>query len=235
MGKVKKQIIVCPKCKKTFEVDVFKEIKLPYDEEQRNKVLENSLFRLKCDDCQVAFSIAYRCQYEDMEHRYLLWVVPKAEYMQGKADKDIEKYNETLKEDKSLRLAQGGYRYRVVHNDNELREKVMMFDEGFDDRYIEAMKLVYAPIIKKKIKEDSKILGIFFDKAPDGKFCFIAVTNNMPPLRADINWDMYEDMKTRLNDVVEKNTPEGLCVIDPKWALDVMKLPVEGEEETNHE
>lgn len=225
MSEVKKQMIACPKCGKEIEIDVWNSIDIPYDMEQKEKVLNNTFFKASCDICHASIPIGYKCLYNDMEQKYLIWVAPKLEEAE---QKDIVEYNEKLKTDSRLRLAQGGYTYRIVRNDNELREKVLIFDEGLDDRYIETMKMVYIPVFKKNIAKDSRIMGLYFDKKRGGGYQWVIIFDSRPPMMAAINMEIYEDMKEKLNDIVGEKTPEGFTQIHAPWALDVMTSRVDG-------
>ncbi len=224
MAEARVQKIICPKCKAELEIRVWDKVELPYDMEQKDQVLQNTFFRVDCVSCQNTFSIAYKCQYNDMEGKYLLWVAPA---MDEKTQREIGEYNHRLQTDDRLRLAQGGYRYRIVRNDNELREKVVIFDEGLDDRYIETLKIVYVPLIKNKMGEGTQITGMFFDRKHTGGYQFIVTFDNRSPMSANVNMDIYHDMKDKLSDIAERNTPQGLCRIDADWGLKVMMHEVE--------
>lgn len=224
MSEARVQKIICPKCKSEMDIRVWDKVELPYDMELKNRVLQNTFFRVDCVPCQNTFTIAYKCQYNDMERKYLLWVAPA---MDDKTQKEIEEYNYRIQSDTQLRLAQGGYRYRIVRNDNELREKVVIFDEGLDDRYIETLKIVYVPLIKNKMGEGTQITGIFFDRKKTGGYQFIVTFDNKPPMSANVNMDIYHDMTQKLSSIAERNTPQGLCRIDADWGLKVMMHEVE--------
>lgn len=228
MSEITKQTIACPKCGKMIQIDVWDSIDIPYDIEQKEKVLKNTFFKATCEDCKISFPIAYKCLYNDMEQKFLIWLAPRLEE-EEKAE--VAEYNEKLKTDNRLRLAQGGYTYRIVRNDNELREKVLIFDEGLDDRYIETMKLVYVPAFKKNIAKDSKILGLYFDKKSPGEgYQWVLIFDNKKPVIADINMDIYEDMKDKLHDLVEEKTGEGFIQISAPWAMDIMTTRMDGME-----
>lgn len=230
MSEVKKQRIACPKCGRQIEVEIQDCIEMPYNIEQKASVLNNTLFRVNCGACKNTFPIAYKCTYNDMEQKYMIWFVPRL----GESEQEeINAYNEELRTDNRLRLAQGGYRYRIVRNDRELREKVFIFDEGLDDRYIETMKMIYVPVIKNKISNKSKIVGIYFHKAQNGQgYQLIVLFDNQPPMSTRVNMDIYEDMKDKLHAIVEEKTSEGLMQIDADWALSIMLTPVEGSAQT---
>lgn len=228
MSEVKKQMIACPKCGKEIEIDVWDSVDIPYDMEMKEKVLQNTMFKAHCEDCGFVFPIGYKFLYNDMEQRYLIWMAPRLEEAE---QKDIDDYNEQLKTDHRLQLAQKGYIYRIVRNDNELREKVVIFDEGLDDRYIETMKIVYLPVIKKNVPADARIMGIYFDKKPEEEkgYRWVVIFDKNKPIMADINMDIYEDMKEKLHDLVEEKTPVGFTQIAAPWAMDVMMSRVDGQ------
>lgn len=224
MAELKKQKITCPKCKREVDINVWTKIELPYDAEQREQVLRNMLFKVGCETCKETFTIAYKCQYNDMERRFLLWVAPA---MDEKTQNEIAAYNHRLTVDNTLRLAQGGYRYRIVRSDNELREKVIIFEDGLDDRFVETMKIVYVPIIKNRVGINVPITGIYFDRKRSGGYQFIVTFVDRQPMCADANMEIYADMTEKLRAIVERETPSGLCRIDADWALKVMMNKVE--------
>ena len=228
MSEVKKQKIGCPKCGRQVEIDVCDKLEMPYDIAYKESVLKNRLFRGTCGDCKIVFPIAYKCTYNDMEKKFFIWNTPK---LSDEEKADIMRYNERIQSDEILKLAQGGYRYRLVLNENEFREKVFLFEEGLDDRYVETMKLVYVPILKKNYAKDSKIAGLYMDKKDNGEYVMVVAFDNQPPMAAVVNLDIYNDMKVKLKDIVEAKTPEGLARIDANWALEIMMQQVDGEQQ----
>lgn len=226
MSDVNKQIITCPKCGKKIEIETRDSIELPYDHEQKELILKNTFFKVHCDGCNIVFPIAYRCIYNDLEQRYFIWLAPRMDEEEQEA---IHEYNDRILNDKVLKLAQAGYRYRIVRNDNEMREKVIIFDNGLDDRYIETMKAIYYPGIRQKLSSDMRIVGIYFEEKQGGGYQWVVITDKKKLMFVEINMDIYADMMDKLKDVVEKNTPKGLVAIDPLWANNVMieKMGVE--------
>ena len=220
MSEIRKQKKMCPKCGKIVEIGVWDSIEIPYDAPQKDKVLNNTFFRVLCEDCKVLFPVAYPCVYNDLEQRYLIWIAPT---MNEKEQSDIATHNDKLKNDNVVRLAQKAYRFRIVRSSNELREKIIIFDEGFDDRIIELMKLAYVPAIRKVIGEDTQITGFYFDKHPEsGEYQWVVLTDNKEPMFGRIDMSIYEDMKEKMTDIAEEKTGEGLVQINVKWASDVM-------------
>lgn len=219
MNEIRKRKVVCPKCKNELEIEMWDSIDIPYDIEQKEKVMNNTFFKVRCDKCQLLFPIGYKCIYNDMEQRYLVVMIPQM----GDTEKEqIENYNKELDENPTLRLAQKGYKYRIVRNDNELREKIVIFDEGLDDRYIETMKVVYASKLRDQFASKGRMVGMYFDKQEQEGYQFVILFDKGEAVIQPINMDIYHDMTSRLKETVEANTPEKLCEISSSWAIDVM-------------
>jgi len=186
MAEIKKQRVICPKCGSQIEVGIWDCIEMPYDMEQKESIMNQTFFKLNCDTCKNVFPIAYKCIYNDMEQKYMIWLVPR------------------------------------------LGEKVFIFDEGLDDRYIETMKAIYVPVIKNKMPDNCKIMGVYFHKTQEGDgYQLVVVFDNQPPMSTRVNMDIYEDMKDKLHTAVEEKTPEGLMQINANWAVDIMTAPAD--------
>ncbi|MDO5155313.1 MAG: CpXC domain-containing protein [Eubacteriales bacterium] len=227
MAEIKKRILECPNCKAEIEVQIRPRLEMPYDQEEKKKIMDGMFFRNKCPGCGRLIPAIYNFEYNDMENKYLIWLLPQ---IHEEEKKRIIDFNQLLATDNRLRLAQGGYRYRLVMTDMELREKVLIFDEGFDDRFIEAMKVIYVPVIMEKVGNDCQVVGIFFDKSAEGEYQWLVVFDKMKPTIFTVNMDMYEDMKEKLWETAEKNYQDDcMLMIEAHWAAKVMKECSEAE------
>lgn len=219
MAEVSTQMITCPGCGKEMKVDIWESVNMPYDSDQKESIMKNTFFNVVCEHCGVKNTISYKCEYNDIDKRYYIRLMPKVD---GDVYKELQEYNERLKKDKALYFARSGFVQRMVCDSNELREKILIFDEGYDDRYIELMKLAYYKELRKTLPENSMVVGLYFDKHGECAYHWIVIFNDRAPLTADINMEMYEDLKLHMKERVEKATPEGLCRIHGGWAAGVM-------------
>lgn len=221
MGEIIKEKLACPSCNTEIEVEMRPRLEMPYDQEFKQQIMDGMFFRNKCPGCGRLIPAIYNFEYNDLESRYLIWVLPRI----GEEEKKrIIDFNQLLQTDNRLRLAQGGYRYRLVMTDMELREKVLIFDEGLDDRFIEAMKVIYVPVIMEKVGNDCKVVGIFFDKSATGEYQWLVVFDKMKPTIFTLDMKMYEDMKEKLWDAAEANYQNDcMIMIEAHWAAKVMK------------
>ena len=81
-----------------------------------------------------------------------------------------------------------------------------------------------------KFADCRSILKIFRKTLPvvAPGFDYYGVFDNKPPVIADINMDIYEDMKEKLKDLVEEKTGEGFVQISAPWAMDIMTSRIDG-------
>lgn len=220
MSKVEKQMIACPKCGKETEVSYMQKIEMPYDEEQKEKIMKNGFFCSQCTSCKVVFPVLYDCEYNDLEKKYMIWFIP---HLTDDEKVRVMQYNQKLKTDKTLQLAQGGYRYRLVGSVYELVEKIIIFDHDLDDRFVETMKLAYLPMIQKNLDGESKIMGMFLNVNQQNKYTWVVFLDNKEPLVLECDIKIYQDMKEKLASYADEKMMEGFAWIETKWANAVME------------
>lgn len=117
----------------------------------RNSILEGQLHRCTCHACGRTFTVEKAFYYTDLPNNMLFRVAPRDErHDWKKASKELEKASQLIPGD--LASPQGRV-LRTVFGMDELREKLVAQDAGFDDRVIELFKvlLVYEhPFLLKK-------------------------------------------------------------------------------------
>ena len=110
------------------------------------------------------------------------------------------------------------YLYRIVTSPEELREKIIIFDNGLDDRVIEIAKIFY---IGQAKEQGIKVKHIFFDVSSEGKYMFIIFDENGETKMASIEKELLE----KIREEVLKDSPdirEDRLDIDENWALEKM-------------
>ncbi len=127
--------ILCPKCgqKETLTMHIGANIsELPHI---KTEVLNQTIFDKICDKCGYSRQIVYPMVYHDTKKGYILALTPVA----GKA--------KTISSPKELeKLAK-----RRVKSLEELKEKILIFDEKLNDVAIEMLKNSICEVISKKI------------------------------------------------------------------------------------
>lgn len=212
----------CPNCGKPMNFKIKSEIEIPDDMVYKTKIMKNKLFNMQCKDCNIFIPSSYRLTYNDMDQHYLIWVMPQ---LTDKEKKEILDYNQRLKTDRALQLARNDYRFRVVRDDKQLKEKIIIFDEGLDDRVLEIMKLSYIPVIREEMKITGDILGFYFTKSPkDGSYQWLIFIKDSRPLVAPVDMEKYENLKEDLQELLDARTAYGMTFINPPWAIDTMRI-----------
>jgi hypothetical protein len=70
--------------------------------------------------------------------------------------------------DEFRKMTVEGYLYRIALTQNQLREKLLIFDEGLDDRIIEVMKIFMIASVQKQ-QPNVKITEILYDNTGEDK------------------------------------------------------------------
>lgn len=119
----------CPKCLSAFEAPVFRSID-PKTPDALTRVITGELFRIQCPYCGRKDRLEYDLSFYDPDHR--AWIQVVHDPVQ------IPDYIAALRFSSEHR----GLRIRIVHNIHELREKLMAFVMGRDDRILEIYKCI---------------------------------------------------------------------------------------------
>ena len=143
--------------------------------------------------------------YHDPQRKIMIWVAAN-EDDRTEADIALEKQQ---RED-------NGYIYRIVGSQDDLQEKLTLFDEELDDRIMEALKAVYTTQAQEQMSDlEIKDARIF---KKDDKFC-LQITGSRP-LVAEIPMEQYESLKERAADLLDSDNS---VIIDRTWAVSFLK------------
>ncbi len=152
MSKEQQVSITCPECKTTHPFTKYDSVNTKIDPELKDAVKYGSLFEFKCPSCGAKTTVNYGILYHQMEDNIMIYYAV--------SDEDERKtysmmFGDTPSDPASLMMQkmrkQGHYLMRIVRSQNELREKVMILDDGLDDRIMEIFKTSLA----LKIQQDN--------------------------------------------------------------------------------
>ena len=118
---------LCPQCVEAIDVMVYRSIdnQLP---DAVNQVISGALFKYQCPHCGRRDRLEYDLSFYDAENNVWIQVVHSAG--------QIPDYVRAL----NMSSSHIGLRVRIVHDIHELREKLMAFVMGRDDRVLEIYK-----------------------------------------------------------------------------------------------
>lgn len=183
MSKISEETIKCPKCGKESKFVMWSSINTVLNPEMKKKVLTGEIFKFKCNKCGCEARINYSSLYHQMEDRIMIYYVQDEEDYESACNmfsgEDMPEIFEDLMAEK--------YLYRIVTSPEELREKIIIFDNGLDDRVIEIAKIFY---IGQAKEQGIKVKHIFFDVSSEGNYMFIIFDENGETKMASIEKEL---------------------------------------------
>lgn len=125
----------CPICKQDHNAKLWRRIDVAAEKDAKKKLLKGEFFDFICPDCGYVSELHYGSLYVDRGIRELIYLAEEKEAEPAAAEKAAEAAAEDLPFWK-----QGDSLLRIVHSAEELREKLLIFDNGLDDRLVEICK-----------------------------------------------------------------------------------------------
>ena len=114
-----------------------------------------------------------------------------------------------------------GYTTRVVSYQNDLVEKLMIFDAGLDDRIIEIIKVIYVNQLYT-INPSYKIDEILFDNTQEeAKIIFL--TEGKLLTESAMSREVYETIESQFKDKMAPFAEETEVSIDFEWAIKLLE------------
>jgi hypothetical protein len=95
--------------------------------------VDRSLTTFTCEQCGHSATIEQDLLYHDMERQLMILRHPQGDAPEELADESFRMLNT---------LSGSNYTYRLVTSMNELAEKILIWEDGLDDRTMEVFKLV---------------------------------------------------------------------------------------------
>jgi hypothetical protein len=131
MSQSKSITVACPACKNKQRFTVWHFINATRNPELKQQLLDRSLVTFECEKCGRTAGIEQELMYHDMDRKLMI--------LRGEDEPE-----DTLAEafGPVAATVQAEYTYRLVGSVNELIEKILIWDAGFDDRVMEIVKLL---------------------------------------------------------------------------------------------
>ncbi|MFI3326223.1 MAG: CpXC domain-containing protein [Clostridia bacterium] len=156
MTQISKEVI-CPKCLKGNKINMLVNICNNLNPEFKERILREDLFDWECEHCKYVAQLSYPLMFSDHQRQYVICLTPRA----GKAD--------SIKSNSQLE----NYTKRRVKSLAELKEKILIFDVGFDDLAIELVKNALVSVVKNSYNVDK--VKMYFSKVNEDESIEFAV------------------------------------------------------------
>lgn len=130
-------LVECPKCKQPGFVDAWPRITSTVDTQAMELLEAGKLFEYACPVCSTKVAMAYDCLLHDVEHKALLLYSTDKNALQTGPRRLIVERDKLHSNGVDI----DDYQLRVALTTFEFCEKVRIWNDGYDDRAIELMKV----------------------------------------------------------------------------------------------
>ena len=212
-----KVIVTCPKCNKEHSIRIWRSINTTLDPEMKAAVRDRSAFLFTCPSCDEKTYMDYGFLYHQMEDRIMIHYASTDE----NADEIYEMLNGNDPTGMITEMRKNNYLIRIVRSQNELREKIAIFDEGLDDRIIEIFKIYILVTFQKDHPDCKQIETLYFR---DGEKNLIQIladgeSYGVAEIPDKFYKELCEEYRGKIPDI-RKDEP----YIDRQWALKTMGI-----------
>lgn len=209
---MEKGIYICDSCHVTNQFDVIEYINAEKDGNLKEQLIQGKLFLKTCPKCGNENIVVNSMLYEDPERNFLVEMVPAGNQKEGNRLENTY-LNDSVKENI------GAYKKRVVHEPNDLLEKIAIFDAGLDDRVIEIMKLSAAVSILDNQK--ITVSNMYFSPSEKDWEFDVLVKNDFygtVPFRQKL----YDSIRDSYLPLLNRHEASA-SLIDMDWAMEVIR------------
>jgi hypothetical protein len=148
----------CPRCNTSCKAAVSGSINVQNNPADKKKILDGSFFQFACTECGYETRLIYNCLYLDPMMKQMFYLIEG----NGGVEEDKKAEEDAIRAaDDFPSWKEEDYILRVVHSANDLREKLLIFDNGFDDRIVEICKGV--ALSQVLMEDDAYITEIHFE------------------------------------------------------------------------
>lgn len=214
MSKSVSKSVACPHCGKSAAAKMWTVVNVSKNPELREKIFDESLFDWKCPHCDGQAQLVSRCLYHDFDRKFMVYLIPDFS-LPVLDDGDLEQQFPEV----------ASVRKRVVSDVNQLKEKILIFEDNANDMAVELAKLAVTNLVEKKHKKT--VVSSYFCKLDKDSnqisLSFYLEGENQPVL-----FDTRADVYTKSLEIVdgyaksEQNSSKFLS-IGSKWAANILE------------
>ncbi len=185
-----KESVRCPGCSQMQDVTVWSSITVSDSPDLKADLLAGKINMLNCASCGARALLPVPLLYHDEEKKLMISFVPCNDPKQ-KTELLLEMQNNYRKDPELQKLTD--YNLRLVTEYNALLEKILIFDQGMNDKTVELIKIMILMQEPEKMdhrtamfgKADGKEIEFFVQDHKDG-MCY---TSRVPKTTYEVLWD----------------------------------------------
>lgn len=213
MSHFETQPVECKHCHKEGEMQVWDLVDVDSNPELREKILNGELFTFHCPHCGKETIVPHAVLYHDMEHKFAVLLTFKPDGFDY-GPLDIPAPPDNMVEE---------YKFRVVFNWSDLKEKILILEQELNDIAIERFKYMQLHYFASKNGWGDNTI-IRFEKADTtnadwakAQMTFIVYDSNKEkPGRIAMLMDKYYQFCLAC-ELDPRMTVKGYCCIDGGW------------------
>ena len=219
------EMIECPKCKNKSSFRIWKSINTQLDPEMKEKVKDGSAFTFTCPECNNQTTVDYGFLYHQMEDSIMIAYAPD--------DASAEMYyglftgKQKLPKEMENVFAEGEYITRITSSVNSLREKIIIFENGLDDRLIEFYKLLVITQISEQLPDDENI-ALLYSHGDTPSFEILSPNKYIGSTQ--FSKEAYDYIVKNMSDMIP-DIRHDVPIIDTDYAMNLLKRKTQYEDE----
>lgn len=132
--------VLCPICNKEHPAQVKRVIENTEDNQVRGKLMDRSYFDFQCPECGHFSQLRYNCLYQEKDIREYLYLSSAEPQKEGDLQRIEQEAQTFLTQSSETEHGSKDGIYRIVFSQEDLREKILIFENGMDDRIVEICK-----------------------------------------------------------------------------------------------
>lgn len=136
MSETINKYVVCPRCEQRSSMDIMCSMNTVTGSKYREKIFDESFFRWKCGKCGFTTRLLHPLLYNDLRNKFMIYFIPNVERSRI-VDEKLEKEFGELSDIKK----------RVAPDINTLKEKIALFEGGYNDLAVELSKHAVAEVV----------------------------------------------------------------------------------------
>lgn len=195
--------VTCPKCMSGGQFQTHSFINITKTPELRDDILNRSIFTYDCPVCKGKTLVAYDSTYIDTENKFAVALLTDelSEKIEGISAKE--------------------YKIRIVHSINSFIEKIMLFEDGIDDRVCELCKLFLEESYEEQ--NNAEMLAAYYVGRDIKNDClrFFLIGNDAGNCETTLSMQSYRNILEVFE--ASKFNLDSETKIDSSWALIALK------------